>query len=108
MRSPNFRQYFATSTGVSPTARNVRIDFGNEVTTLPPDNKANVSECQVIMDFYTFKAMYKLFGRTLKEIENTFGKIDMKEEKELAEKLKLYNEEKQQFIEKSIKKSNSR
>jgi len=88
IRSPTFRQYFATTIGMSYTARNVRIDFGNETTLLTPEKEANVSECQIILDFFSFKSMVNLFRRQLKEIEDNFGKINIKKEKELAEKMK--------------------
>jgi len=94
IRSPTFSQYFATTTGISYTARNVRIDYGNEITMIAPGQNANVSECQIIMDYYSFKSTYQLFGRILKEIEDNFGKIDMKKEKEMGEKLKAIRESK--------------
>lgn len=75
IRSLDFRKYFATSFGVHNTKRTVLLDVGNEITTLPDGKKANVSDCQLIMDFISLKALTNLLNFELKEIEKEFGKI---------------------------------
>ena len=75
IRSPDFRKYFVTQFGTGHTKRTVHLDVGNESTILPDKKKANISDCQLIMDFYSFKALIELLDYELKQIEKEFGKI---------------------------------
>lgn len=75
IRTPNYRKYFATHFGINHARRTVHLDIGNESTTLPDGKNANVSECQLIMDFYSFKALTELLNFELENIEKEFGKI---------------------------------
>jgi len=75
IRSPNFRKYFVTHFGTHHTKRTVHLDVGNDATVLPDKKKANISECQLIMDFYSLKALTELLNWELKQIEKEFGEI---------------------------------
>ena len=75
IRSPDFRKYYTTHYGTHHTKRTVHLDVGNESTTLPDGKKANISECQLIMDFYGFKALTGLLNFELKQLEKKYGII---------------------------------
>ena len=75
IRSPDFKKYFVTHFGTRYTKRTVFLDMGNETTVLPDKKKANISDCQLIMDFYSFKALTELLNYELKQIEKEFGEI---------------------------------
>jgi len=75
IRSPDFRKYFATHFGTRHTKRTVHLDVGNETTILPDKKEANISDCQLIMDFYSFKALTELLNYELEQIEKEFRKI---------------------------------
>ncbi len=75
IRSPDFRKYFVAHFGTRHMKRTVFLDVGNETTILPDKRKANISDCQLIMDFYSFKALTELLNYELQQIEKEFGKI---------------------------------
>ncbi|KYK29176.1 hypothetical protein AYK20_00500 [Thermoplasmatales archaeon SG8-52-1] len=75
IRGSDFRKYFATSFGVHHTKRFTFLDIGNEKTKLPDGKEANVSDCQLIMDFQALKALKDLLDFEFKEIEKKYGKI---------------------------------
>jgi len=75
IRNSDFRKYFAAHFGTTHTKRTVHLDVGNEVTTLPDKKQANVSDCQLIMDFPSFKALVELLNYEFEQIEKEFGKI---------------------------------
>ena len=75
IRDKDFRKYYVTHFGTHHTKKTVHLDVGNESTILPDKNKANVSDCQLIMDFNSFKALIELLNYELEQIEKEFGKI---------------------------------
>ena len=75
IRSPDFKKYFAAHFGTHHTKRTVFLDVGNQTTILPEKTTANISDCQLIMDLYSFKALTELLNYELQQIEKEFGKI---------------------------------
>ena len=62
-------KYFATHFGINVTGNVARLDLGDERTVLPDGRKANVSECQIIMDLSGLKVLHDLINHQLKEIK---------------------------------------
>ena len=75
IRSHDFRKYYTTHYSTHHTKRTVHLDVGNENTILPDGKKANVSECQLMMDFYGLKALTELLNFELKQVEKKYGTI---------------------------------
>lgn len=75
IRSQEFKKYFATHFGIGHAKRYVHLDIGNEITILPDKKQANVSDCQLIMDFPSFKALVELLNFEFEQLEKEYGKI---------------------------------
>ena len=104
VKSPNYRQYYASHIGIKVLPRTIRISFGNEEVFLPSGEIANVSECEIIMDYFALKAMINLLNDTLKNIEDEYGLIDMEEEEKLLEKQRERAKKEQEDIKDSLQK----
>lgn len=62
-------KYFATHFGIKITGNVARLDLGDEQTVLPDGRKANVSECQIIMNPDALKGLHDLIEHQIKEIK---------------------------------------
>ena len=62
-------KYFATHFGINVTGSVARLDLGDERTVLPDGRKANVSECQIIMNLDALKVLHDLVEDQLKKIK---------------------------------------
>jgi len=74
VRSPEFKKYFAQTFGFTRTGDFIRLDFGDERVQFTEKDKANISECQIIMDLKGFELFFNLLKHENKKIKKSKAK----------------------------------